>query len=85
MGPDRGFPVARDNLSRYVPPAGAWTGFKSFPHFRDPALKPYHRLRENPDPAPVGFSRGFPDGIRDDRLVVLMIIPMVMGCLLEQR
>ena len=59
MCPDRDFPEARDNLSSYVALVRAYTGFKRFPRIRDPALKPYHRLRESPDPALVNFSGSF--------------------------
>jgi hypothetical protein len=58
MYPDRDFPEACDNLSSYVSLVGAYTGFKRFSRIRDPALKPYHRLRESPDPDLVNFSGG---------------------------
>jgi hypothetical protein len=59
MRPDRNFPVTGDNLSSEVFLVGAFTGFQSFPHVRNPALNPYHRLRESPDPALATVFTGF--------------------------
>jgi hypothetical protein len=41
---------------------GALTGFKRLPGFRDFALKPYHELLENPDPALISLCLELPDG-----------------------
>jgi hypothetical protein len=48
MGPGRNFLVARNNPSTSSTPAGALTGFKRFPGFRDPALNPNHESSKTP-------------------------------------
>ncbi len=62
LGPERNFLVVRDNLSSLDALAGAFTGFKRLPGFRDRALKPYHDLLESPAPSFSSQYQEFPDG-----------------------
>jgi len=59
LGPDRNFLVVRDNLSTHDSLAGAFTGFKRIPGFRDLALKPYHEFLESPVPPFVSHYQVF--------------------------